>query len=615
IVVVGSGATAVTMIPALADRASHVTMLQRSPSFVLPFPRRDPIANGLRRLLPSRVAFRITRRKNIGLLRMIYTSSRHHPEGVRRILRFLNRKMLPEGYAVDTHFKPRYEPWDQRLCVAPDGDLFKAISGGAASVVTEHIMRFTEHGIRLESGAELEADIIVTATGLNLLPFGGISLSVDDDEIDVADRLAYKAVMLEGVPNFAFVIGYTNTSWTLKVDLVADHLCRLLAHMDRHGYSTVTPVADGPAQTRKPYFNLESGYMRRGRDLFPKQGSDGPWTVVHDYAFDRRRLTGRIDDPALRFTDGHRPVGTVASGRERTSSPTIVSVDGRPTRIRIEGDPEHPPVLLLHGLARSLDDWSPQYSRLSRDYRVIGLDLPGFGYSARIPEPSTLEVFARGVLETLDFLGEQRPVHLVGNSLGGAVAQQIAALSPDHVASLVLVDSAGFGSEVTALIRMISVPGLGRLSTRDTSRLGAIFVERHLFADPRLVTEERIDHAIDIARQSGPGDVVFETARSLCGMRGFGTTWRRDLVAAAGRHPRPTLVVWGDKDRILPAHHLDAVPNLYPHAETHVFRGIGHMPQVECPDEFASVVSTFLARISVAGRQPSDPTAEGGHGM
>ncbi|WP_068156481.1 alpha/beta fold hydrolase [Rhodococcus phenolicus] len=614
IVVIGSGATAVTMIPPLADRASHVTMLQRSPSFVLPFPRKDPIANGLRRLLPDRLAFRITRRLNIARLRLIYTSSRRHPHTVRRILRTLNKRMLPAGYAVDIHFEPRYQPWDQRLCVAPDGDLFKAISRGAASVVTDRIVRFTQHGILLESGTELEADIIVTATGLNLLPFGGISLSVDGEKIAVADRLAYNAMMLEGVPNFAFSIGYTNTSWTLKVDLVAEHLCRLLAHMDRHGYSAVTPVADGPVQARKPYFDLESGYMRRGRDLFPKRGSDGPWTVMHDFAFDRDRLAGRVDHPALRFTDGHSPTGSVPPRGERTGAPTVLAVHGRPTRVRIAGDAGNPPVLLLHGLARSLDDWSPQYSRLSRHYRVIGLDLPGFGYSARIPEPSNLDVLARGVLETLDVLGEHRPTHVVGNSLGGAVAQQIVVLAPERVASLVLVDSAGFGSEVTALIRMIAVPGLGRLASRDTTRLGALVVERSIFADPAFVTEERIDRALDIARRRDPSDMVFETVHALCGVRGADPGWRRELVAAVNRHPRPILVVWGDKDRILPAHHLAATPHLYPHAETHVFRGVGHMPQLECPDDFASVVSTFLDGVSVGegpDRRASVPASDG----
>ncbi len=252
-------------------------------------------------------------------------------------------------------------------------------------------------------------------------------------------------MMLEGVPNFAFSIGYTNTSWTLKVDLVAEHLCRLLAHMDRHGYSAVTPPSPtgrcrpgNRTSTSSPATCAAVGTCSRNG------GSDGPWTVMHDFAFDRDRLAGRVDHPALRFTDGHSPTGSVPPPRvSAPARPPSWPSTGAPTRVRIAGDAGNPPVLLLHGLARSLDDWSPQYSRLSRHYRVIGLDLPGFGYSARIPEPSNLDVLARGVLETLDVLGEHRPTHVVGNSLGGgAVAQQIVVLAPERVASLVLVDSA-----------------------------------------------------------------------------------------------------------------------------------------------------------------------------
>ncbi|MFJ9714052.1 flavin-containing monooxygenase [Streptomyces sp. NPDC101234] len=302
VVVIGSGATAVTLLPSMAEKASHVTMLQRSPSYVLPVPRKDPIANTLRRLLPDATAYRISRRFNARRQGLILGFSRRYPQQMRRLIRKVNARALPEGYAVDTHFNPHYNPWDQRLCVVPDSDMFKAISSGTASVVTDRIVRFTEHGILLKSGAELEADVIVTATGLNMLPFGGMALHVEGRAVELNEHFIYKSMMVSGVPNFAFALGYTTNAWTLKVDLVVDHLCRLLAHMDRHGYATVTPVADDPSLTGHPFLDMDTAYINRAMHLFPQRGSHGPWTVSQDYALDRARLGGPVEDRALHFT-------------------------------------------------------------------------------------------------------------------------------------------------------------------------------------------------------------------------------------------------------------------------------------------------------------------------
>ena len=242
IVVIGSGATAVTLIPAMADDAKHITMLQRSPSYVMPQPRGYPIANGLRKVLPAKAAYAAARRFNIGKQRFIYGLCQRNPKLARRIIRAVNAKMLPTGYDVDTHFKPTYDPWDQRLCAVPDADLFRTIGTGKATVVTDKIARFTKTGILLESGRELNADIIVTATGLKLQLFGGIEVSVDGEVTNAHDCLVYKSFMLSGIPNLGFMFGYTNSSWTLKVDLVCEHLCRLLAYMDQHGYTTVVQL-------------------------------------------------------------------------------------------------------------------------------------------------------------------------------------------------------------------------------------------------------------------------------------------------------------------------------------------------------------------------------------
>ena len=282
------------------------------------------------------------------------------------------------------------------------------------------------------------------------------------------------------------------------------------------------------------------------------------------------------------------------------SRPTFVEVDGQRTRIRVDGNRDKPPVLLLHGIGRSLEDWAPQYERLADSHRVIALDVPGFGFSDRPRGAVTLPAFARGVAGAVDALGEKRPLHVIGNSLGGAIALQLLAHEPDRVASLVLVNSAGFGSEVTVLLRMLAMPVVGPLSTRRTTRASARVLERTIFADRSLATKERVDHALAVGRQPDAGAVMRETAVELATGRGVRPEWRRRLAAAAAQHRRPTLIMWGDRDRVLPAHHLNEARRAFPHAETHLLPGIGHMPQIECPKEFADLVVPFLTRAGTA---------------
>ena len=608
VVVIGSGATAVTLIPAMTDKAGHVTMLQRSPSYVFPLPRQDPIANTLRRLLPETAAYTITRKININRQNLLYNTSKRYPDLMRKYIRKVNVGALPDGYDVDTHFNPNYGPWDQRMCVVPDSDLFKAISSGAASVVTDHIVRFTKTGILLESGSELQADIIVTATGLNMVPFGKIALSVDGEPVDVPNSVVYKGLMVSGVANFVFTMGYINRPWTLKADLVAQWFCRLLAHMDRHGHAIATPVADDDVMlTRRPFIEMSAGYVDRNRHLHPQQGSHGPWRVIHRYSTDRA-LLGKdpIEESSLRFTGAGELSSPLHPVGSRT--PTMITVRGRRTRVRVDGDPANPPVLLLHGIGRSLEDWAPQYPRLASTHRVITLDLPGFGFSARSPEPVTLELLARGVIETLDALGEQRSLHVVGNSLGGAVAQQLLVLAPDRVASLVLVTSAGFGSEAALPIRLLAAPVVGELLGRRTTASSARMAERLMFADPKMATAERIEHALAISRQPDPNIVAGETIRELATFRGVKPGWRAELIAGVAKHPRPTLIVWGDRDRVLPLRQLDAARAAIPHAETELIAGAGHTPQLECPDEFAARILAFFADVErhASSSVPSD---------
>ncbi|ROP27848.1 cation diffusion facilitator CzcD-associated flavoprotein CzcO [Couchioplanes caeruleus] len=307
VVVIGSGATAVTVVPAMAGTAAHVTMLQRSPTYMTVLPERDVIADLLRRGLPPRVAHTLVRAKNVLLTQGFYQLSRRRPERVKALLRRFTLAQLGDRAMLDEHFTPTYQPWDQRLCVVPDGDLFTAIKAGTASVVTAHIDRFVPEGIRLTDGRVLEADVVVSATGLSLLPLGGVELTVDGEAVEPGRTVAYRGVMLSGVPNFAYCIGYTNASWTLRADLSHRYVLRLLSYMARNGYTTATPQErPGP---RRPLLDLTSGYVQRSLDRFPSQGDRDPWTVRQNYLRDvlftpradvRRDMTfGRQPAPVL----------------------------------------------------------------------------------------------------------------------------------------------------------------------------------------------------------------------------------------------------------------------------------------------------------------------------
>lgn len=302
IVVIGSGATAVTLVPNLADDAAHVTMLQRTPSYILSLPEKDPLAELMRSRLPAKVAYPIVRWKNVLLSTALYQASRRWPGGVRKLIRRLTEKQLPSGVDVDTHFNPPYDPWDQRLCLVPDGDLFRTLRAGKASIATDRIATFTETGVQLESGQHLDADVIITATGLNLLPMGGMTLSLDGAQVDVSGTVSYKGMMLSGVPNYSMVIGYTNASWTLKADLVNRYVCRLLRHMDERGLVVATPLAP-PEGADLPFLDLASGYVQRSLAQLPKQGRRTPWRLHQNYIRDVWMMRrGPLEDEGIRFT-------------------------------------------------------------------------------------------------------------------------------------------------------------------------------------------------------------------------------------------------------------------------------------------------------------------------
>ncbi len=303
VVVIGSGATAVTLVPEMAKQAAHVTMLQRSPTYVVSRPAEDASANWLRAKLPPMLAYGITRWRNVLFGMFFFNMARKKPAETKKRLIDMVRQELGPDYDVDTHFTPRYNPWDQRLCLVPDSDLFQSLKSGASSVVTDQIERFTPKGILLKSGQELEADIIVTATGLKLELLGGLKVSVDGVAKTMSKTMSYKGMMYSDVPNLASSFGYTNASWTLKCDLTCEYVCRLINYMDRKGFAAATPRNTDPAVQEQPWLDFSSGYVQRAADVLPKQGSKKPWKLYQNYALDMITLRfGAVNDGTMEFS-------------------------------------------------------------------------------------------------------------------------------------------------------------------------------------------------------------------------------------------------------------------------------------------------------------------------
>lgn len=303
VVVIGSGATAVTLVPAMTDKAKHVTMLQRSPSYVMALPQDDPMVNGLRKFLPETWVYRITRTRNIAFAAMMYNFCQKFPNASRRLIQKLVKKEVGDDFDMK-HFTPNYNPWDERLCAVPDGDIFQVLREGKASVVTDHIDHFTETGIKLKSGETLAADIIITATGLDVQLFGKMKMFVDGQEFDAHEKMVYRGVLLEDLPNAGMVFGYTNASWTLKADLITEWMCRLLNHMDATGKQIVMPHNFDSSVEHRPFVDMQSGYVQRAMEKAPKQGSKLPWKLYQNYALDLATLRfGKVNDETLVFSN------------------------------------------------------------------------------------------------------------------------------------------------------------------------------------------------------------------------------------------------------------------------------------------------------------------------
>lgn len=314
VVVIGSGATAITLIPSMTDKAKHVTMLQRTPSYVISVPQFDPMVRVLLKFLPEMTVYKMSRARNNFITQMIFKLSRKYPNFMRKLL--LKQVQAQVGKDFDMkHFTPPYNPWDQRLCAVPNGDMFKVLRKGKASVVTDHIDRFVSNGILLKSGQTLEADIIVTATGLNLRLFGGMTMTVDGKAIEMNQHISYKGVMFSDIPNFSNTLGYTNASWTLKADLIAEYVCRLLKHLDKTGNRIAVPERKDPSVKPTQLLEMTSNYVARAEAYLPKGADRAPWKLYQNYALDKEQLhNGKLEDGVMAFRKPHVAAGTAAAG-------------------------------------------------------------------------------------------------------------------------------------------------------------------------------------------------------------------------------------------------------------------------------------------------------------
>ncbi|RAV31462.1 alpha/beta fold hydrolase [Corynebacterium heidelbergense] len=586
VVLIGSGATAVTMLPVLVDLGADVTMLQRTPSYIAPLPEKDAISAFWKRLLPARWAGRVARLNHATRDEFEYLLAQHAPKIFAGELRRMQRKFI-SAEEIERNFTPPYKPWDQRVCKAPDGDFFRALAGSRARVVTDRIERFTRRGVEVASGREIDADIIVTATGLELQAFGGGTVSLNGVEQDPAEHVVYRGMMVAGLPNFSFTVGYINASWTLRADLVSRYMVKLW----KAGHSAYTPVLP-PGRFDRHLLEFDAGYIRRGVHRFPRQGDSAPWVYEQNYLAELRDLgfgdqekDMAFDDDALAQVGRARPapcVETVDVGGPyvepdmRSLPPCdyvrvndrVCSTAGRPVRrgdgqgcggdyacggprvrVRVrEGAPGcTDTVVLIHGVGRSLDDFDDTFAVWQGEEQLVAVDLPGFGFSDPLTELS-METVSRAAWEAVDAVttGEET-CHLVGNSLGGAVVMEMAVQRPTAVGSVTLVDSAAFGTTATWLLRLVAIPLLGQ-SNAWAMRIRPIYglVERVSLRRPGAVTKRRVDVTRRVVRHAARPKAFYGLVRQLGSPLSIRSDWQDDLIERFRAVVRPSEGVASD---------------------------------------------------------------------
>ena len=640
IAVIGSGATAVTLVPALALRGASVTMVQRTPTYILPVPAEDPIASRLRGVVGPERTGRIMAEVSARRQRAIWAFCQRWPELARKAIRRIQSKAVPPDFDLDLHLNPPYGPWDQRLCAVPDGDFFSALRSGRATVATGQIAAFGAEGLRLASGETVEADVVVTATGFSIQILGGVDLRLDGTPVRLSERVAYRGVMLSGVPNMAFAIGYTNASWTLKVGLLTQWFSRLLTTMDRHGYTAAVPVAPEGMQTR-PLLDFGAGYVQRSLADLPRQGTEAPWLMTMNFLADRRDLQhGALADKYLHLTGPQGDNGSgPASGRESPLQDPAGPAAGLsedlfvtlPTGLRLcyrqDGPEDGEPVVLVSGLGLDLTAWPAALVKglVMAGYRVIRLDNRDAGRSSRMdtPTPSALhqalarptpgayriEDMADDVAGLLDHLQVER-AHVAGMSLGGMIAQTVAARHPGRVLTLTsLISTTGApkvgAAALSTKIRFASRPP----RNRDAFIRARVAMMRHLSgranpADPEVEAElaglawdrgAYPDGGRARARQLGAINTSSDRTQAISGIR------------------VPTLVIHGDRDPIVHPSGGIATAAAIPGARHVTIPGMGHYFHAAAVPELVRLITEHLAAGHIhapAGSSLSGPSLQ-----
>lgn len=618
-VIVGSGATAVTLVPALRKRGANVTMVQRTANYIAPLGAVDRISGLYNAVIPNKkLAGKLARDTHALRDEIQYVLAQRTPWLFKKVLRTMQRQYLPAD-VLDEHFTPTYKPWDQRVCKAPNGDIFTAINDGA-QVVTDTIDTFTPAGLRVSSGKEIPADYIISATGLELQFFGGGRVQIDGRDIDLAERVAYRGVLLNGLPNLSFTIGYLNASWTQRAELVSLYMIELW----QTGEEFYTPVLP-EGRFDVPLYNLDAGYIRRTGHLLPRQGDTAPWIYQQsfpaelkelgrgdktvDMAFGEDALRAAVESAESQPDAAVRSVATTADFREPDlgdlPETSVVTVDGVRVRVRDSGTPDAPVVVAIHGIGRSLEDFDDQLALWGNERRLIAMDIPGFGFSDPAGD-STLQDCADVLWKVVDTLVDaDEPVHLMGNSLGGAFVMELTTQRPDRVASAALIDPSGFDAKVSPLLRLTSLPVVGQANSWFT-RFRPVYqpVEHLNLRRPGAVTARRLDVQGAIARHPHRTPTFHRFASQMFSVTGENWAWSRRVLsrfqeAAGQRGGVPIFLAWGTGDLMLGYDGFATALKALPGAQAVVFDHCGHMPQQEYPEQFAQQYAQFLAGVLV----------------
>ncbi|MCQ1994515.1 alpha/beta fold hydrolase [Arthrobacter sp. zg-Y1171] len=607
IAVLGSGATAVTLVPALAEMGASVTMVQRTPTYILPVPAEDPLARRLRGVVGPERTGRIMAEVSARRQRAIWLFCQRWPNLARKLIRGIQSRNVPEGFELDKHLNPPYRPWDQRLCAVPDGDFFTALRSGNTTVVTGRTTGFTERGLRLASGEEVAADVVVTATGFTVQVLGGMELRLDGVRVNLAEHVAYRGVMLSGIPNMAFAIGYTNASWTLKVGLLTQWFSRLLSSMDRHGYTSAVPVAP-PGMPTRPLLDFGAGYVQRSLSSLPRQGDQAPWLMTMNFLADRRDLQkGALADEYLHFSGD-------AGGADNSAEDRFVTLEsGLRLCYRIEGPDDGEPVVLLSGLGLDLAAWPAEFVQglTAAGYRVIRSDNRDVGRSGRMDTPTPtllhqalarpmpgayrIEDMADDVAGLLEHL-QVGKAHVVGMSLGGMIAQSVAAHHPDRVLTLTSVISTTGARDVGAAAFSTKRRFAARPPrTREEFIRARVAMMRHLSgwthpADP-ATEAELAGQAWDRGAYPDGGTA---RARQLGAINASG-----DRTGALAGIRVPTLVIHGDRDPIVHPSGGAATVAAIPGSRLATIPGMGHYFSPAVVPELLRLVTGHLGARTV----------------